>query len=108
MAKEKDSTLEPVKQIVITPEDCEAAFEFWDHFQIPKIPELDTALAAFKTDPSYENQQKILMAVTKAIAFTDHDAFKDEIFTNILPECRNTFNNLAFDEEMKKILSEDK
>jgi hypothetical protein len=96
---------DPKRQVVITPEDCEAAFEFWDHFQIPKIPELQESLTAFKAEPTFENQKKILMAVTKAIGFTDHEAFKDEIFTKIVPECRAEYANLAFDEEIKKVLT---
>lgn len=108
MSEEQKASGDPAKQVVVSPQDCAAAFEFWDHFNIPKIPELDAALKLFQDDPTFENQQKILMAVTKAIAFTDHEAFKDEIFTKILPECKAQFANLAFDEEMKGLLTEEK
>jgi hypothetical protein len=108
MSENKEQSVDPAKQVVVSPEDCAAAFEFWDHFNIPRIPELDIALKQFTAEPTFENQQRILMAVTKAIAFTDHEAFKDEIFTKILPECKAQFANLAFDEEMKGLLTEDK
>lgn len=99
---------EDVKEVVITPEDAAAAFEFWDHYQIPKIPELEESLNAFKANPTFENQTKILLAVTKAIGFTEHDAFKDELFAKIVPECRAKFADLAFDEEIRGMLTEDK
>ena len=91
--------------VTVTPDDIRAALEFWTHFEIPKIPELDQALALFEAEQSYKNQKAVLLALTKAVAFTDHPAFQDEIFQKIIPACKEKFADVAFDQEIEQLLS---
>ena len=95
-------------KLAVTPEDCEAAFDFFTHFNIPKIPELDIALAAFKGEPNIANQNKIKHAVCKAVGFTEHEAFKDEMFTKIVEECKAVTYEMEFDQELEATLTTDK
>ena len=53
--------------------------------------------------------EPVIKTVSKVRYYkSDHEAFKDEIFSKIKPECKNHFSSLAFDEEMKRMLLEDK
>ena len=101
------SNQEENQQLLVTPEDCEAAFAFFSHFDIPKIPELDEALTAFKANPTPETQKKIIHAVCKAVGFTKHEVFEDEMFERIVKECRSVAYDLEFDKELEEKLTED-
>jgi hypothetical protein len=91
--------------VVVTPEDLKSAIEFFDHFNIPKMPELMSALDAFEKDQTIENQINVRTQLCKAIAFTDHPAFKDDMFTSIVQECESEYYRASFDEEVEKTLS---
>lgn len=93
------------KMVTVTPEDAAGALDFWHYFNIP-IPEpMQKAFDNFIRDPSYENVQELKLQVTTAIATSDHDAFKDEIFTRIRKECADVSYNMVFDKQMSNILS---
>lgn len=95
------SATEQSKTVVISPEDCNAALDFWRHFNIPIGADLQKALDAFAADPSFDNQEKMKLEVCKAISMTDHDAFKDEMFKRITEECESMTFEMQFDKDFE-------
>lgn len=94
-------TTEQSKTVVVSPEDCNAALDFWRHFNIPIAPELQKALDDFSADPSFENQEKMKLEVCKAISTTDHEAFKDDMFKRITEECESMTFEMQFDKDFE-------
>jgi hypothetical protein len=107
MAENKDNSFEkPQKEVVITAEDCRAALDFWNHFNIP-IPEaLQSAIDSFALSPSIETQDKVKLEVCRAISETDHEAFKDEMFSKIVEECSAVTFDMQFDQDVDNTFSE--
>ena len=93
--------VEETNKVVISPEDCNAALDFWRHFNIPISAQLQGALDAFAADPSFKNQERVKLEVTRAIATTDHEAFKDEMFTKIVEECEGVSFEMQFDKDLE-------
>lgn len=102
MSEENTKSIEKEKKVVISPEDCNAALDFWRHFNIPIPADLQSALDAFTANPSYENQDRVKLEVCKAISTTDHDAFKDEMFSKIVEECAGVTFEMQFDKDFEE------
>ena len=109
MSKETNEPNNPLQEVsnkvVITGEDCKGAADFWTHFEVPMPTELKTAFERFEKDPSIENQNEVKLQVCKAIGYTDHDAFNDEMFKKIVEECRNVVYDMSFDKDLASTLS---
>jgi hypothetical protein len=101
---EENPLQEVVNKVAITPEDVTGAAEFWKHFNVAMPPELEAAFKKFAQDPTYENQQEVKLQVTKAIGHTDHEAFKDDMFKEIVEECRNVTCDMSFDRVLENVL----
>ena len=97
----KDQNAPEDKKVVISPEDCSAALDFWRHFNIPISAGLQTALDAFAANPSFENQEKVKFEVVQSIATTDHEAFKDDMFAKIVEECEGISFEMQFDKDLE-------
>ena len=110
MSENQENALQEVsKKVVITPEDCQGAAEFWTHFDVPMPEGLKLAFETFAADPTFENQNKIRLEISRAIAYTQHDAFKDEMFKEVVEECKAVEYDMGFDQELEKTLTpEDK
>jgi hypothetical protein len=98
---------EKIKEVVITAEDCNAALDFWKHFNIPIPDALESAMSAFSKDPCFENQNKVKLELCLAIATSTHEAFKDDMFVKIKEECRGATYEISFDENLEEALRED-
>ena len=94
--------------VVITPEDCIAALDFWRHFNIPIPTALQDAFDSFSKDPVFLNQEKVKLEICRAISETDHEAFKDEMFKKIVEECAGVTFDMQFDKDLEKTLSVEK
>lgn len=108
MSEQKDQTLESKDKVVITPEDVRAALDFWTHFKIPLHASLVEAADLFSKEQTIENQNAVKLALCKAIAETDHEAFKDPIFAPIVSECGDTMFKMQFDKDLEETLTQDK
>lgn len=106
-AKEANVLSEVVREVVITPEDVAGAAEFWTQFDIPMPEELKAAFDNFMKNPTVENQDKVKLYITKAIAQTDHEALNDEMFTEIREECRTVTYDMSFDDSLEKHLTKE-
>lgn len=93
--------VEKEKKVSISPEDCNAALDFWRHFNIPIPPALQAALDTFAADPSYVNQDKVKLEICRAISTTDHEAFKDDMFSKIVEECEGVTFEMQFDKDFE-------
>lgn len=108
--KEEKNVLQEVSnKVAIEVEDCSGAAEFWKHFNVTMTPELKEAFDRFEKDPTFVNQQEIKLQICRAIGYTEHDAFHDEMFKEIVDECRNVVYDLSFDKSLEATLErEDK
>jgi len=102
---ETEEKKEDLNKVVISPDDCNAALDFWRHFNIPIPAEFQAAMDAFAADPSFANQQRVKLEVTKAISTTDHEAFKDDMFTKIREECAGVAYEMQFDKEFEETVA---
>lgn len=105
MSEDNNALKEVERKVTITPEDCAGAAEFWDHFEIPMPSELKQAFEKFALDPSVENQDEVKLQICRAIAYTEHDAFKDEMFKEIIEECRKCEHDMSFNKHLESILT---
>ena len=107
--QEKSENANPLQEVsnkvVITPEDCSGAADFWTHFEVPMTPGLRAAFDKFAKDQTIENQNEIKLEVCRAIGYTDHDAFKDEMFKEIVEECRSVVYDMSFDKDLRATLT---
>jgi hypothetical protein len=92
-------------EVVITADDCNAALDFWKHFQIPIPTELEQAMAMFAKSPDFTNQEEVKLQICKAIASSDHKAFKDEMFTKIVEECAAVTFEMKFERDLEESLT---
>jgi hypothetical protein len=106
MSDDVQKDLEKATEVVITADDCNAALDFWRHFNIPIPAMLETAMSAFSADPSYANQEEVKMQVCKAIADSQHEAFKDDMFSKIVEECKTISFDMSFDKDLEATLAE--
>lgn len=104
MSEVKDGSA--VKQeVVISPEDCNAALDFWRHFNIPIPAALQSALDDFAASPDFPNQQKVKLEICRAISTTDHEAFKDDMFSKIVEECAGVTFEMQFDKDFESTVT---
>lgn len=96
------------RKVVITPEDCAGAADFWTHFEVPMPDALKLAFENFTKSPTIENQDEIKLQITRAIGNSDHEAFKDEMFKEIVAECLNVEYDMAFDKSLEGTLGGEK
>lgn len=99
-------SLEKDNKVVISPDDVNAALDFWKHFNVPIAEEMQHSFDLFTKDPSFENQQKLKLEVCKAISTTAHPAFKDDMFVKIAEECAGISFNMQFDKDFEGTMSE--
>lgn len=95
------SAIEQSKTVVISPEDCNAALDFYRQYKIPISVELQSALDAFTSDSSFDNQEKMKLEICRSISSTDHDAFKDEMFKKITEDCESFAFEMQFDKDFE-------
>ena len=101
---ENNALQEVSKTVVITPEDCSGGADFWTHFEVLMPVELKEAFDRFAKDPSFDNQCSVKLQICKAIGYTEHEAFQDEMFKEIVEECRNITYDMGFDSALESTL----
>lgn len=100
MSEEKEKSLY-LKEIVINAEECRGALDFWHNFKIPFPQPLIDAFQAFEKEPTIENQNALKYELCKTIATTDHSAFTDDIFSDVVDQCKRVAYNMSFDKEFE-------
>lgn len=107
MSEQEVKAEEKENKVVISPEDCNAALDFWRHFNIPIPVNLQSAFDSFAKDPVFENQQKVKLEICRAISQTDHEAFKDDMFSKIVEECSGVTFEMQFDKDFENTVAVD-
>ena len=105
---ENNALQEVLNKVAITPEDVSGASEFWLHFEVGMPPELKGAFEKFAKEPTFENQSRIKLEICKAIGYTEHEAFHDEMFKEIVEECKNVTYDMGFDQSLEETLIDEK
>jgi hypothetical protein len=109
--KQEVQELNPLQEVrpkvTITPEDVAGAAEFWKYFSIEMPPELEAAFDTFSKEPSIENQRDVRRQICKAIYESDHEAFKDEMFKEVVLECRAVAYDMSFDDTLIETLTKE-
>ena len=103
-SRDKNSLKEIEEKLVLTPEDVQGAAEFWTQFEIPMPEELKKSIKDFVSNPSVQTQNEFKLQLTKTIGFSDHDAFKDELFQEIVEECRKVTYEMTFNKDLESTL----
>lgn len=101
---EKNDGEEIATKVLINAEDCTRAMEFWTHFDIPMPDYLRVAFQKFKENETFENQQDLRLKVAEAIGYTEHAAFHDEMFVEIVQECKDVRYDMQFDKCLEEHL----
>lgn len=105
--KEEAAEVTELEKIVISPEDCNAAIDFWRHFNIPIPSYLQDAIDRFSKEVTFANQEIVKLALSKSISETDHEAFKDEMFRKIVEETSAVTFEMQFDKDFEATVSVD-
>ena len=105
MSDQEPKVEEKENKVVISPEDCNAALDFWRHFNIPIPSNLQDAFDMFAKDPTFENQNKVKLEICRAISQTDHEAFKDDMFSKIVDETAAVTFEMQFDKDFENTVT---
>lgn len=98
---------EPSQEVVITPNDCRAAYAFWEFFGIEPPEGLTRAVDNFTKTPTFENQQEFKFQLFHAVTSTDHPILKDDLFSKIMSHLAEETDVMQFDREIKNTLISD-
>lgn len=109
MAKTTTQNLTPEEksQVVITPEDCQECAKFFEFFEIPVPEKLKIAFENFIQKVDFVSQEELKWELSEVITHSDHPVFKDEVFTQVRPECSGVNQELAFDRQLAEQLTSD-
>lgn len=105
MSNETNEVAVKENKVVISPEDCNAALDFWRHFNIPIPDYLQKNFEKFSAEPNFENQELVKLGLVKAISETEHEAFKDEMFSKIVEECAGVTFDMQFDQDFENTVT---
>lgn len=102
MSESSQNTQEEKNKVVISPEDCNAALDFWRHFNIPIPADLQSAMDNFAASQTFDAQQRVKLEIAKAISTSEHEAFRDEMFKKIVEECEGVSYEMQFDKDFEE------
>lgn len=98
------------RRVVVNQEDVKNIEDFFNHFRIPIPDFLKTQLDKFKNSPesyTYDDQCLLKTELARAIASSDHELFKDELFTNVLNNCSKEWYDAQFNRDLEEALSDE-
>lgn len=104
MSNEKSQN-EIEQKVVISADEVNSALDFWRHFNIPITEDLQKAFEDFQKEATFQNQQKIKLAITQAISTSTHEAFLDEMFSKIREECSDVAFQMQFDKDLEETVT---
>jgi hypothetical protein len=105
-SNEVQSDLENKNLVVITPEDVKECAKFFEYFEIPIPTALQGAIDSFVKTPNLQNQLELKFQLSDIIATSTHPVFQDEVFANVKPENAIAHDEMSFERELEKKLSE--
>ena len=97
------------KKVVVNQEDIQNIEDFFKHFRIPIPNYLQQQIDVFKQDPNnytYDKQCVLKSELAHAISESDHELFKDELFSNVIKNCAKEWYDTQFNRDLESALSE--
>lgn len=98
--------IEDKAQVVVSPEDVKECAKFFQFFEIPIHEGLKLAFEAFIANPTYTNQCELRFQLSEIIAKSTHPVFEDEVFKQVKSEVSEVNEELAFQRQLEKHISE--
>lgn len=100
-----EQTDEVKNKVTISNEDCANVIKYASHFKVPLSPELESALAKFTQNNSFENQLEIKLEMCKWMLSSNHESFQDSLWDAPKKAAESVVFNLQFDKDLKETLS---
>jgi hypothetical protein len=99
---------EKEQKVVLTHSDIQNIRDFFTHFKIQLIPELDEVMQRWekkKDAVTIGDQNDFKVALCSALLQSDHKMFKDELFKNIISNSEKIVYEATFKREFENQLT---
>jgi len=110
MSKENDLFDEKkLKEVVLNNDDIKNLREFFVHFKVEIIPELEEVLTRWESKREKvtpQDQEDLKVALCANMLASEHQMFKDELFKPILENSSKIVYDATFEREIKNQLAE--
>lgn len=96
--------------VVVNMDDIRNIEEFFTHFEIPMDAGLVAVSAKFRDDPTnftFEDQALLRTYVAKSIAASDHKLLTNDIFKDIVSNCKTAAFDGQFELDLQSMLTEE-
>ena len=97
----EEITEEKKNKVTISNDDCDNVKKYCDHFGVPSSDGLNTALANFKEDNSFDNQLDIKLEICKWMLECKHESFTDSLWDAPKKSANEVVFDLQFDKDLK-------
>ncbi len=95
-------------EIVINKEDVDNIENFFKHFEIDLPDYLKEQFVTYRNtgesgvDYSLENQQRLKEELCKALALSEHELLKDELFSSVISRCEDVYFHAQFKRDFEE------
>ena len=99
-----------LKEVVLNRDDIKNLRDFFSHFKIEMVPELDAVLTRWEKNPESvtpEVQEELKVALCSNMLISNHKMFSDELFEPILDNSRKIVYDATFKKELENQLAVD-
>lgn len=94
-------------KVTCSAEDCDNFLNYEKHFKVPLGKDFEEALAKFRKDPSFENQNEMKLHACKWILTCRHESFKDPLWDTPKKTATKEMYDLQFEKDLKDLLVEE-
>jgi hypothetical protein len=100
---------EQQNKVVITHEDVKNVKDFFSHFNIPLAEYLTTTLNEIENaeEVTLELQDKMRINIARAIFESEHEIFKDDLFSEVIPNCEKAWFDAQFSQDFEDAMTSD-
>ena len=98
------------KEVVISADDIKNISVFFNHFNITIPKFLQAELDRYNNKPdkyTYDDQLKLKAELAHAIVDSEHELFKDELFTKVVTNCEKEWYNVQFNRDFENTIKDD-
>lgn len=94
--------------VAISKEDIGNVRNFFSLFEIPMPDRLKEALERFEKEETVYNQNQVRIALCEAMVTSNHEAFKDQLFSPAVDNSTKILYESNFDKDLEDTLTKDK
>jgi hypothetical protein len=97
---------EAESKTLVTMEDVKNVRDFFDHFKIEMPQYLTDHLAAMENAENIDEKlhDEMRVQVARAIAESEHEIFKDQLFEEVIPNCQKAWFDRQFSEDFEEAM----